>query len=171
MTTWKFMFIFIWMSHFTTQIPIHGHPLPISNVYVHSSQYQSSSVIIFFCLKEIREILGFLADFILGKNLCVQMYSADFHIKYYAIVMLGEKKKHLLLHFLRLFLCKYLPRCNVGGDDKKRYLISFFYCHRLTKPATFADCVGNELPVGWEEGYDPLIGVYYIDHINRKFHF
>ncbi|ODN03263.1 Protein kibra [Orchesella cincta] len=39
---------------------------------------------------------------------------------------------------------------------------------RLTKPATFADCVGNELPVGWEEAYDPLIGVYYIDHINQR---
>jgi len=39
---------------------------------------------------------------------------------------------------------------------------------RLTKPATFADCVGNELPIGWEQAYDPLIGVYYIDHNNRK---
>ncbi|KAL1114916.1 hypothetical protein AAG570_007740, partial [Ranatra chinensis] len=38
---------------------------------------------------------------------------------------------------------------------------------RYTKPQTFADCIGAELPLGWEEGYDPHIGVYYIDHINQ----
>ncbi|NXP43674.1 WWC2 protein, partial [Heliornis fulica] len=38
---------------------------------------------------------------------------------------------------------------------------------RLTKPLSFADCVGDELPWGWEAAYDPLIGVYYIDHINQ----
>ncbi|NXC66059.1 WWC2 protein, partial [Anhinga anhinga] len=40
---------------------------------------------------------------------------------------------------------------------------------RLTKPLSFADCVGDELPWGWEAAYDPQIGVYYIDHINRKY--
>ena len=45
----------------------------------------------------------------------------------------------------------------------------FCLCFRLTKPATFADCVGNELPIGWEQAYDPLIGVYYIDHNNREY--
>ena len=39
---------------------------------------------------------------------------------------------------------------------------------RYTKPETFADCVGDELPLGWEEVIDPSLGVYYIDHINRK---
>uniref|UniRef100_A0A8D0EF33 WW domain-containing protein n=1 Tax=Strix occidentalis caurina TaxID=311401 RepID=A0A8D0EF33_STROC len=39
---------------------------------------------------------------------------------------------------------------------------------RLTKPLSFADCVGDELPWGWEAAYDPQIGVYYIDHVNRK---
>ena len=39
---------------------------------------------------------------------------------------------------------------------------------RYTKPQTFSDCVGDELPYGWEEIYDPQIGVYYVDHINRK---
>lgn len=36
--------------------------------------------------------------------------------------------------------------------------------HRHTKPETFADCIGNELPFGWEESYDPQIGTYYINH-------
>jgi hypothetical protein len=36
---------------------------------------------------------------------------------------------------------------------------------------SFADCVGDELPWGWEAGFDPQIGVYYIDHINSKFSF
>ncbi|KAL4679865.1 hypothetical protein H8959_009515 [Pygathrix nigripes] len=39
--------------------------------------------------------------------------------------------------------------------------------NRLTKPLSFADCVGDELPWGWEAGFDPQIGVYYIDHINK----
>lgn len=39
---------------------------------------------------------------------------------------------------------------------------------RITKPLTFADCVGDELPLGWEEVYDQQVGVYYIDHINSK---
>lgn len=39
--------------------------------------------------------------------------------------------------------------------------------HRYTKPETFADCIGNELPLGWEESYDPQIGIYYINHNNQ----
>ncbi|KAL9972219.1 hypothetical protein ACROYT_G018483 [Oculina patagonica] len=35
---------------------------------------------------------------------------------------------------------------------------------RLTKPMTFADCVGNELPYGWEELNDKVLGRYFIDH-------
>ena len=42
-------------------------------------------------------------------------------------------------------------------------------CCRLTKPLSFADCVGDELPWGWEAGFDPQIGVYYIDHINSEY--
>ncbi|KAJ9601062.1 hypothetical protein L9F63_000797, partial [Diploptera punctata] len=37
----------------------------------------------------------------------------------------------------------------------------------FTKPQTFADCIGNELPLGWEEAYDPQIGSYYINHVNQ----
>lgn len=43
----------------------------------------------------------------------------------------------------------------------------FFF--RLTKPLSFSDCIGNELPLGWEEAYDPQIGVYYINHKTRKY--
>lgn len=35
---------------------------------------------------------------------------------------------------------------------------------RFTKPENFADCIGNELPLGWEEVYDRQIGHYYINH-------
>lgn len=41
--------------------------------------------------------------------------------------------------------------------------LSFWFC-RQTKPLTFADCIGDELPVGWEEAYDPVVGAYYVDH-------
>jgi len=46
-----------------------------------------------------------------------------------------------------------------------------FHCCRFTKPQTFADCIGNELPLGWEEAYDKHVGAYYINHVNRKFLF
>ncbi|XP_008935421.1 PREDICTED: protein KIBRA-like [Merops nubicus] len=38
------------------------------------------------------------------------------------------------------------------------------FAQRYTKPLTFADCISDELPLGWEEAYDPQVGVYYIDH-------
>ncbi|KAK5887884.1 hypothetical protein CesoFtcFv8_016443 [Champsocephalus esox] len=37
-----------------------------------------------------------------------------------------------------------------------------------TKPLTFADCIGDELPVGWEEAYDPAVGPYYVDHNTKS---
>lgn len=40
---------------------------------------------------------------------------------------------------------------------------------RQTKPLTFADCIGDELPVGWEEAYDPVVGAYYVDHNTSEF--
>lgn len=43
----------------------------------------------------------------------------------------------------------------------------FIIC-RFTKPTNFADCVGDELPLGWEEAFDGVIGRYYINHINRE---
>ncbi|EHH30534.1 hypothetical protein EGK_20262, partial [Macaca mulatta] len=44
--------------------------------------------------------------------------------------------------------------------------VIILFC-RITKPLTFADCVGDELPLGWETVYDKQIGVYYMDHINK----
>uniref|UniRef100_A0A1B0EZL0 Protein kibra n=1 Tax=Phlebotomus papatasi TaxID=29031 RepID=A0A1B0EZL0_PHLPP len=39
---------------------------------------------------------------------------------------------------------------------------------RYTKPSNFADCIGDELPLGWEEAYDTIIGRYYINHLNQS---
>ena len=41
-------------------------------------------------------------------------------------------------------------------------------CFSLTKPASFADCVGDELPMGWEQVLDPSRGVYYVNHGESK---
>ncbi|CAG0920590.1 unnamed protein product [Notodromas monacha] len=38
---------------------------------------------------------------------------------------------------------------------------------RLTKPASFSDCIGNELPLGWEESYHPCVGIYYVNHVKQ----
>lgn len=62
------------------------------------------------------------------------------------------------------------------ADIKVNMCIPSAYCctelilnhFRITKPLTFADCVGDELPLGWEEVYDQQVGVYYIDHINSE---
>jgi hypothetical protein len=78
-----------------------------------------------------------------------------------------------------LFLFIFIPspfqlsKCNNDTDFMNSFVIKmsevfFFFFFRYTKPQTFADCIGTELPLGWEEGYDPHIGVYYIDHVNRK---
>ena len=32
------------------------------------------------------------------------------------------------------------------------------------KPAAFAECLGDELPYGWETAVDPDVGLYYINH-------
>lgn len=46
---------------------------------------------------------------------------------------------------------------------------NFYFFFRFTKPVDFADCVGDELPLGWEMAYDPQIGAYYINHVDRKY--
>lgn len=45
----------------------------------------------------------------------------------------------------------------------------FYY--RATKPLDFSECNGDELPYGWEQVYDPQVGVYYTNHILRKLMF
>ena len=48
-----------------------------------------------------------------------------------------------------------------------KYLNLFPY-FSLTKPQSFADCVGDELPVGWEQVLDINRGVYYVNHVESK---
>uniref|UniRef100_A0A8B9PIR5 WW and C2 domain containing 2 n=1 Tax=Apteryx owenii TaxID=8824 RepID=A0A8B9PIR5_APTOW len=50
---------------------------------------------------------------------------------------------------------------------RKPIVLTHLFLFRLTKPLSFADCVGDELPWGWEAAYYPQIGVYYIDHVNQ----
>ena len=46
----------------------------------------------------------------------------------------------------------------------------FCFFYSLTKPADFTECVGDELPVGWEQAYDyHRGGIYYVDHRNRNY--
>lgn len=45
---------------------------------------------------------------------------------------------------------------------------SCYLFSRWTKPLSFGDCVGDELPLGWEEAFDAQVGVYYIDHNTSK---
>ena len=46
---------------------------------------------------------------------------------------------------------------------------SVCFVGRFTKPATFADCVGDELPYGWEQSYNSVVGMYYINHLCREY--
>lgn len=39
---------------------------------------------------------------------------------------------------------------------------------RLTKPTSFADCLGDELPYGWEQVCDQKIGTYYVNHLTQN---
>lgn len=63
-----------------------------------------------------------------------------------------------------------LPPClALNVEVNYIYRFFFYFCPHLryTKPASFADCVGDELPFGWEYAYHPLLGPYFIDHIRR----
>ena len=65
------------------------------------------------------------------------------------------------------------PNSRVGSANLGEIDITFIFAFvilfcGITKPLTFADCVGDELPLGWETVYDKQIGIYYMDHINSK---
>lgn len=72
-------------------------------------------------------------------------------------------------------ICNYALKPDSGVDSAKSHGVDLLLkcaflilsC-RITKPLTFADCVGDELPLGWETVYDKQIGIYYMDHINSK---
>lgn len=75
--------------------------------------------------------------------------------------VMKEMKESVSGRHLLLFLSAFL-RVTVAHNWFEIYF-------RITKPLTFADCVGDELPLGWEEVYDQQVGVYYIDHINSEY--
>uniref|UniRef100_A0A8B9PBX9 WW and C2 domain containing 1 n=1 Tax=Apteryx owenii TaxID=8824 RepID=A0A8B9PBX9_APTOW len=56
------------------------------------------------------------------------------------------------------------PSVQVCHTQLCLFILNIILCFRYTKPLTFADCISDELPLGWEEAYDPQVGVYYIDH-------
>lgn len=39
---------------------------------------------------------------------------------------------------------------------------------QLTKPKSASECYDDQLPYGWERMTDPVIGVYYANHIERR---
>ncbi|KAI4884711.1 hypothetical protein NFI96_024807 [Prochilodus magdalenae] len=75
----------------------------------------------------------------------------------------------------RVFYIDHNTRQTSWIDPRDRFCFLIFVAIKLftnlqpliTKPLTFADCVGDELPLGWEIVYDQQVGVYYIDHINK----
>ena len=57
---------------------------------------------------------------------------------------------------------------NLGPEKMLKMRI---FCS-LTKPTDFTECIGDELPVGWEQAYDyQRGGIYYVDHLNSKLSF
>lgn len=70
-----------------------------------------------------------------------------------------SKRKH---EFISIF-----TRFSFYFNDNQ-IIFRFLFACRYTKPQTFADCVGDELPLGWEESYDQIIGRYYINHFDRE---
>uniref|UniRef100_A0A8B9PHK1 WW and C2 domain containing 2 n=1 Tax=Apteryx owenii TaxID=8824 RepID=A0A8B9PHK1_APTOW len=61
----------------------------------------------------------------------------------------------------------WLKKLVLSKGKRKPIVLTHLFLFRLTKPLSFADCVGDELPWGWEAAYYPQIGVYYIDHVNQ----
>lgn len=77
------------------------------------------------------------------------------------------QRKH---EFIFLFEVAYFYGNQIHFLSFFDFFFSLFCACRYTKPQTFADCVGDELPLGWEESYDQIIGRYYINHFDREFH-
>jgi len=70
------------------------------------------------------------------------------------------------LELLYVIVC-ILQSCDVLHCECCESFNLLLIC-RLFKPATFADCLGDELPFGWEAAYNPQVGTYYINHLTRK---
>ena len=69
-----------------------------------------------------------------------------------------------------MFLNKTFPPNSklIYFDEFFNIIVSILSFYSMTKPADFTECVGDELPVGWEQAYDYQRGIYYVDHINSK---
>lgn len=86
------------------------------------------------------------------------------------------EKKRLFVDFLSaiLPLTSFNGRTVINFVFRTVYWQNFvasnihIFLFRYTKPLTFADCISDELPLGWEEAYDTQVGVYYIDHNTSK---
>ncbi|CAG5103157.1 Similar to Kibra: Protein kibra (Drosophila mojavensis) [Cotesia congregata] len=74
-------------------------------------------------------------------------------------------KNQLFLTLIRLHSGLLLANMSYRFNVSIGYLSKIFTT--FTKPQTFADCIGNELPLGWEEACDKHVGAYYINHVNQ----
>lgn len=89
-----------------------------------------------------------------------------------------KKTRFLVISYERLYLrvvsidrisTVYLRALTILRIRRYELIVRFLSNYRFTKPQTFADCIGNELPLGWEEAYDKHVGAYYINHVNREY--
>ncbi len=74
--------------------------------------------------------------------------------------------RHTLVLVLHTHTCPVVPSVRAAVS---RVILN--PCFSLTKPQSFADCVGDELPLGWEQVIDYSRGVYYINHVESKYLF
>ena len=69
----------------------------------------------------------------------------------------------MCLNYLGTFFKTWDNKCM-----KRQTQFLHFVFFSLTKPQSFADCVGDELPVGWEQVLDYNRGVYYVNHVESE---
>lgn len=119
--------------------------------------------------------------FIMQNNYCDSIKNWPLNVVYvFCFIVHLDKYYMYTSQFLYIYIDKYwCCFCFSDWRDLRRLLITvkilflnLFYdsvFFRQTKPLTFADCIGDELPVGWEEAYDPVVGAYYVDHNTSEF--
>ncbi|XP_057171415.1 protein WWC3-like isoform X3 [Ursus arctos] len=79
----------------------------------------------------------------------------------------GQTDLKIRPKFRELFVGDMKDICAGNAEATLQSPTYFVTPTRITKPLTFADCVGDELPLGWETVYDKQIGIYYMDHIKK----
>ena len=68
-----------------------------------------------------------------------------------------------------MITAKLFSACLFVCSVKIIQLSSFYVFCRNSKPQSFADCVGDELPFGWEKVFGKDNRPYYINHNTRKY--